>query len=108
MSGDEAWDELGKGLGPLGYGIYYLLKAFEPNYGSGERSGEKLTGWSLACNQDDDIVFLHTNGYYSGYLRYNPAPGPGLGTFKDNGFVPTGIDVKSRDSNARFVVLRLK
>ncbi|KAI9373424.1 hypothetical protein BJX61DRAFT_502908 [Aspergillus egyptiacus] len=104
MSGDEAWDQLGKNLGPLGFGIYYLLKAFEPpNRGS----GQKLTGWCLACNQDDDIVFLKTEGYYSGYLHDNPAPGPDRSTCKANWFRPEGISVKSRESDYTFMVLSL-
>lgn len=42
---------------------------------------------------------MHTNGYYSAYLAENRAPG-------GEGFAPTGIDVKSRDSDARFMVLQ--
>jgi hypothetical protein len=80
------------------------VKAFE---GPDRGGGEKLSGWSLACNQDDDIVFLKTEGYYSGYLRDNPAEGPDISTFRDNHFSPTGIDVKSRDSDYRFMVLKL-
>ncbi|GFF82150.1 hypothetical protein IFM47457_05707 [Aspergillus lentulus] len=91
---------LRKELGPLGDGIYYLWNAFAP---SGQ-SGDELTGWCLAINQNNDMFFLKTGGYYSGYLEDHPPKNPDPG--RKNHFWPSGIDVKSRDSDARFMVLR--
>ncbi|KAL4757615.1 uncharacterized protein BDW70DRAFT_143049 [Aspergillus foveolatus] len=98
--GEANREALRKELGPLGDGIYYLWNAIAP---SGE-SGDKLTGWCLAINQNNDIFFLKTGGYYSGYLEDHPPKNPNPS--RENHFWPSGIDVKSRESDARFMVLR--
>ncbi|KAJ6056958.1 hypothetical protein N7460_000232 [Penicillium canescens] len=99
--GDEDYKQLGKELGPLGFGIYYLWNAAAPSY---KGSGKPLTGWCLAFNYDNDLVFLKTEGYYTGYLRDHPAT---RNSDKDKIiYVPAGIDVKSRDSDWKFMVLK--
>ncbi|RAH46293.1 uncharacterized protein BO95DRAFT_463062 [Aspergillus brunneoviolaceus CBS 621.78] len=98
--GEANLEALRKELGPLGDGIYYLWNAIAP---SGE-SGDKLTGWCLAINQNHDMFFLKTEGYYSGYLEDHPPKNPNPS--RENHFWPSGIDVKSRESEARFMVLR--
>ncbi|KAL2137642.1 hypothetical protein VTI28DRAFT_8680 [Corynascus sepedonium] len=96
--------ELEVGLGPLGTGIYYLWNLFAPSEEeirrrAREQSGPELSGWCLAYNQDDDLVFLRTNGYYGGYFIVHAAPGGAH-------FVLTGFSVKSRESDSQFMVMR--
>lgn len=61
--------------------------------------GIELTGWCLAHNDNDDLIFMYTNGYTTEYLRENSSPSGAW-------FFWSGISVKSRESNSRFMVLR--
>ncbi|RAH47300.1 uncharacterized protein BO95DRAFT_430587 [Aspergillus brunneoviolaceus CBS 621.78] len=99
---DKDYEKLGVELGPIGWEFYYLWNAVAP---TGKGSGDPLSGWCLAYNQDDDLVFLKTEGYYSGYLLDNPAGGSCRSDSNAHHFVPAGIDVKSRESDYRFMVL---
>ncbi|OJJ65507.1 hypothetical protein ASPBRDRAFT_201758 [Aspergillus brasiliensis CBS 101740] len=120
---DEDFRELGKELGHLGRGIYYIWNAFATDDGLSDpyAYGEKLTGWSLLYNRNKDLVFLHTSGYWSGHvLKKWPAPGIGwvelagkVTEKHDSHSCPNGpkccflterIAVKSRDSDHRFMV----
>lgn len=57
-----------------------------------------LTGWCLAYNRDNDLIFLNTNGYDAGYFLQHSAPG-------GEHFAPNGLSVKSRESNSKFMVM---
>lgn len=59
----------------------------------------KLSGWCIAQNGDDDLIFMYTEGYHLSYLWENCAPG---GAY----FTDVGLSVQSRDSEAWFIVLR--
>ncbi|PYI36629.1 hypothetical protein BP00DRAFT_491761 [Aspergillus indologenus CBS 114.80] len=89
-------------LGPIGTGIYYLCQWISPPLSNSQRleqAGPLLAGWSLAINlETDDLVFLKTAGYHSGYLQVHPAPGGAHFLLKE-------WMVKSRDSDANFNVL---
>ena len=62
-------------------------------------SGPGLSDWSLAINlKTDDLVFLNTAGYNSGYFKVHGAPGGALFLLKD-------WMIQSRDSNESFNVL---
>lgn len=78
-----------------GYQLYGTEKEFYAALIDAElsRQGPLLTGWSLARNSSNDLVFLRTKGYHTRYLT-NYAPGK----FHSAGFV------KSRDSDSRFMV----
>ncbi|PYI31188.1 hypothetical protein BP00DRAFT_425815 [Aspergillus indologenus CBS 114.80] len=84
----------------LGRGVFWILN--QHSQYARERiannSGPPLTGWCLALNRHDDLVFLHTEGYHLGYIQRNSAPG---GVHFDS----RGFAVKSRESSAQFMVL---
>ncbi|OOF93531.1 hypothetical protein ASPCADRAFT_508653 [Aspergillus carbonarius ITEM 5010] len=96
---DKDYEELEVGLGPLGWGIYYVWNAFADEDHPEWRGGVDLTGWCLAYNHDDDLIFLKTENYNSAYFKHNSAPG---GTH----YTWTGFSVKSRESDAQFMVMR--
>ncbi|GKZ38932.1 hypothetical protein AbraIFM66950_011506 [Aspergillus brasiliensis] len=104
--GEENLLALRKELGPLGDGIFYLWNALAP----AGQNGIKLTGWCLAVFPYDglsisDLFFLKTEGYYSSYLEDHPPKERDPNSLRLHHFVPSGLDVKSRDSDARFMVL---
>ncbi|KAJ9210378.1 hypothetical protein DTO166G4_8026 [Paecilomyces variotii] len=87
-------------LGPLGTGIYYIGNAVAPADNPKWLQGEALRRWSLAYNNDEDLIFMRTEGYHWGYLYHNRAPGGAR-------FLPSGMAVKSRESGALFDVMTL-
>ncbi|RAH68763.1 uncharacterized protein BO66DRAFT_402644 [Aspergillus aculeatinus CBS 121060] len=96
---DDDWRELGIGLGPLGRGIYYAWNAVADSDGNPEwGTGVSMTGWTLACNDNDDLVFLKTEGYTFAYFCDNSAPGGAYFALHD-------FAVKSRESDAKFMVM---
>lgn len=58
----------------------------------------KLTGWCLALNRDNDLIFLNTEGYDAGYFLKHSAPG-------GEHFAPDGLLVKSRESDSKFMIM---
>lgn len=76
-----------------------MQNAFTPKSEPEPEQAFRLSGWSLAQNNDGDLIFMYTEGYTLPYLWENSAPG---GAY----FTDFGLSVKSRDSNAHFMVLR--
>lgn len=109
---DDDFKELGKGLGPLGWGIWYICAISHPtlvqistNYmlslgnavAPEDYGGVELSGWCIAKSRDT-LIFMYTNGYTMGYLDKH-----GIGNTR---FWGAGYSVKSRDSDAKFMVLK--
>ncbi|KAJ6144618.1 hypothetical protein N7470_008513 [Penicillium chermesinum] len=99
---DDDFKELEVGLGPLGWGIYYVWNAFADSDDHPEwRTGVDMKGWTLAYNDDDDLVFLKTEGYNYAYFAHNSAPGGAYFSLKD-------FCVKSRESDHQFNVMSMQ
>jgi len=94
------WAKEWTGYQVLGEEKEYYMKLILPQVQLAEangKSGPLLTGWCLARNESDDLVFLRTKGYHAGSIENYTAPGGAR-------FHSAGISVKSRDSDHQFMV----